>query len=83
MEAIIKVGGVSIKASPAKDKQGRKGYFIYQRNLNTPKISIQEKKSKSLNNHISFEVEQSLQEMRDYKNGKLTPRSIDEVLRSI
>lgn len=83
MEQIIKVGGVSVKASPAKDKKGRKGYFFTQKNLKNIKPIVSSKKTKTINSALSPKVEQSLKEMRDYKDGKLTPRSIDEVLRSI
>jgi hypothetical protein len=81
MEQILNVGGLSIKASPAIDKKGRKGYFISQRNLKDIKATVSTKKTKPTS--IRPEVEQSLKEMRDYKDGKLKPRSIDEVLQSI
>lgn len=80
MEQILNVGGLSIKASPALDKKGRKGYFISQRNLKNIKATVSTKKVKP---SIRPKVEQSLKEMRDYKDGKLKPRFIDEVLQSI
>ena len=83
MEKILKVGDISIQVSPAKDKNGRKGFFISQKNLKNIKVTITSKKIKVPQSAIRPEVEQSLREMRDYKNGKLTPRSIDDVLRSI
>ncbi len=87
MDRILKIGDVLIKASATKDKKGRAGYFIGDsdtRNNKYAAVVVRKRRSaKSNDSKMHPEVEQSLKEMGDYKDGKVKLRSIDEYLKTI
>jgi co-chaperonin GroES (HSP10) len=87
MEQAIKVGNLLIKARIARDKKGRNGYFITDSAIKKSKgievVSYSKKPLKPTKEKVRLEVEQSLKELRDYKDGKLKLRSIDEYLKTI
>ncbi|WP_333821248.1 hypothetical protein [Ohtaekwangia sp.] len=96
MRQVIQVRGVSIKASPAKDKSGREGFFIAKSELTKSKAkdvivikTVRAKKTTSkkttptkrvAQKQIRPEVQDLLTEMKDYKDGKLKLRSLDDVV---
>jgi hypothetical protein len=86
MEDVLKVGDISIKATPAKDKKGRKGYFITNAEIRKKTRIVvvkQPKKSKKATSSISPDVLELLDEMNAHIQGKIKPRPLDEFLTTV
>jgi hypothetical protein len=83
MEKVLELGRFRIKASLIKDKKGRKGYFIAESDLKEKsKVRLTPSKSRKKSDAVS-PVEKSLTELRQYVDGKLTVRTIDEFLKTL
>jgi hypothetical protein len=89
MEQLIKVGDVSIKATSAKDRKGRKGYFIVASEIskNARVAVLPPRKQKSTlpksSAQIRPEVKELLREMKYYKEGKIKLRTFDEFIKTV
>jgi hypothetical protein len=89
MEQLIKVGDVSIKATSAKDRKGRKGYFIMASEIskNSRVAVLPPPKQKPTlwksSSEIRPEVKELLKEMKDYKEGKIKLRTFDEFIKTV
>jgi hypothetical protein len=87
MEKVLELGGIKFKATPAKDKNGRKGYFIAESDLKKTRksrlISPKPNKASSKKSYGQSLVEDSLSEMRQYIDGKVKVRPIDEFLKTL
>ncbi len=87
MEKVLEVGNIRIKASSAKDKQGRSGYFIAEADLrgnkNARYVAYKSKVSRHKKPVKESVVNEALKEMRQYVDGKLKVRPIDEFLKTL
>jgi hypothetical protein len=82
------VGDISMKATPAKDKKGRKGYFITNTEIRKKARIVVVKqttksRSKKAASAISPDVLELLDEMNAHIRGKIKPRPLDEFLRAV
>jgi hypothetical protein len=90
MEKVISVKGVNIRVKAAKDKRGRKGYFVAEKDLpanaviketvSVGKATVVKKKTTP---SLRPEVVELLSELNDYKDGKIKTRSFDEFIESL
>ena len=82
----IRVKDIKIKAKVAKDKSGRKGYFIAEsdlrKNRNVRVVHLSSTKIIDTNK-IRPDVKGIVEELRSYKDGKIKLRSLDEFLKTL
>ncbi len=90
MEQVLRVGDISIKATMVRNRKGRKGYFIDASELaNNARVVIVDKSAPKKTSRtkrsstIRPDVQELLDEMKEYKEGRINLRSFDEFIKTV